>query len=542
MTETVAHEDAGPAWSTVDSATIVELVRKACEGDPTGPAIIFEDGLAVTRHVLLDRAEQFAGALRGRLGIGERVAIMLGNRAEFMIAWFAVAANRATFVTINPGAREHDATHVLRDSEATILIAGEEQRDVVTAIRNVCPRLREVFWVEDREPDGLLTYGHGTEPLRFGASEACRDDVINVFYTSGTTGLPKGCMVDHEYWLRIVDIDLRLHRKGPADRILCCLQFFYGDPSWQLLAALQSGGALVVMRKFSVSRFWDVVRDTGVTEILGIASIPALLLKAPPHPADRAHRVRHALQCAVSPELHREMNERWGFPWVDGYGMTEAGFISRVPLKHAEEMVGSGSMGVPVPEVRVRIVDDHDRDVGVGEVGETLVSGPGMMKGYLNRPEATAETMRGGWLHTGDLGRRDERGYLYFVGRKKDMIRRSGENIACAEVEEVLRSHPKILDAAVIAVPDALRGEEIKAYVLPVAGVSAESLPPEDIVGHCHAKLARHKIPRYIEYRSKEFPRTPSMRVKKDELRAERADLLAGVWDREGSDGASQRG
>ena len=141
--------------------------------------------------------------------------------------------------------------------------------------------------------------------------------------------------------------------------------------------------------------------------------------------------------------------------------------------------------------------------------------------------------MRGGWLHTGDLGRRDERGFLYFAGRKIDMIRRSGENIACAEVEEVLRSHPKVLDAAVIAVPDPLRGEEIKAYVLPVAGVSAESLPPEEIVDHCRAKLARHKIPRYIEYRSKEFPRTPSMRVKKDELRAERADLLAGVWDRE---------
>ena len=533
MTVPVVHEDAGPAWSTVDSATIVELVRKACEGDPTGPAMIFEDGLVVTRDVLLDRAERFAGALRGRLGIGERVAIMLGNRAEFMIAWFAVAANRATFVTMNPAAREHDATHVLRDSGAAFLIAGEEQRDVVGAIRDSCPDLKEILWVGDGEPDGLLSYSLRADPLRFAVSEARRDDVINVFYTSGTTGLPKGCMVDHEYWLRIVDIDLRLHRKGPTDRMLCCLQFFYGDPSWQLLAALQSGGALVVMRKFSVSRFWDVVRDTGVTEILGIASIPALLLKAPIGPADRAHRVRHALQCAVSPDLHREMNERWGFPWVDGYGMTEAGFISRVPLRHAEEMVGSGSMGVPVPEVSVRIVDDDDRDVRLGDVGEILVSGQGLMKGYLNQPEATAEAMRGGWLHTGDLGRRDERGFLYFAGRKKDMIRRSGENIACAEVEEVLRSHPKVLDAAVIAVPDALRGEEIKAYVLPVAGVSAESLPPEDIVEHCRVKLARHKIPRYIEYRSKEFPRTPSMRVKKVELRAERADPLAGVWDRE---------
>jgi crotonobetaine/carnitine-CoA ligase len=358
-------------------------------------------------------------------------------------------------------------------------------------------------------------------------------DIANVYYTSGTTGLPKGCMIDHEYWLRQIDIDLRLHPKGPDDRILCCLQFFYMDPGLLFLMALHTGGPMVVMRRFSVSRFWDVVRSNDVTEILGISSIPALLLKAEPTPLDREHKVKRALQVAVSPALHRDMHERWGFPWVENYGISEAGMVSRMPLAYVEEMTGSGSMGVADPEVHLRIVDDEHQDVAPNTPGEVLVSAPGMFRGYLNRPEATAEVLAGGWFHTGDVARRDERGFLYFMGRKKDIIRRSGENLSASEVEDVLRSHPKILEAAVIPVPDELRGEEVKAYILPVDGESAQTLPPDEIVEWCAARLARYKVPRYIEYRDREFSRTPSMRVKKEDLKTEKADLTADSWDRE---------
>jgi crotonobetaine/carnitine-CoA ligase len=156
-----------------------------------------------------------------------------------------------------------------------------------------------------------------------------------------------------------------------------------------------------------------------------------------------------------------------------------------------------------------------------------------MFRGYVNRPEVTVQTLAGGWLHTGDIARQDERGFLYFMGRSKDIIRRSGENVSAAEVEEVLRSHPRVLEAAVIAVPDELRGEEIKAYVMTVPGASQDTLSPAEIVAWCARKLAKYKIPRYIEYRTIDFPRTPSMRVKKEELRAERRDLAAGAWDRE---------
>jgi crotonobetaine/carnitine-CoA ligase len=156
-----------------------------------------------------------------------------------------------------------------------------------------------------------------------------------------------------------------------------------------------------------------------------------------------------------------------------------------------------------------------------------------MFRGYLNKPEVTAEAMRGGWYHTGDVARADERGFLTFVGRNKDMIRRSGETVAAAEVEEVLRMHPKILDAAVLAVPDEIRGEEVKAYILPVSGETPDTITPDEIIAHCAARLAAYKVPRYIEFHDREFPRTPSMRVQKDELKRGRTDLISGSWDRE---------
>jgi crotonobetaine/carnitine-CoA ligase len=529
----VTHRDAGAPWSGVPRTTVVEIARRACERDPERPALIFEDGLVLTRRELLERAERFAAYLRDRVAPGDRVAIMLSNRAEFMIAWLAVVANRATLVSINTEAREYDAGHILRDSQAVLVIVGEEGYSLIQRLQAQCTSVREIVYVNGPEPHGLDAYTGTAERLPFAGLNLSMQDITNVYYTSGTTGVPKGCMLDHEYWARFVDLFLRLYGMRPDDRLLCCLRFFYGDPPWQFLASLHSGGSLVVMRRFSVSRFWDVVRRYDVTILFGIASIPSLLLKAEPGPYDRDHRVRYALQIGVPAHLHHQLVQRWGFPWVEGYGLTETGLVISMPLAYADVMTGSGSIGVPCPEVEVRVVDDQNSDVAVGQPGEILIKAPGLMQGYLNRPDATAETLRGGWLYTGDLGRADERGFLYFVGRKKDIIRRSGENIAAAEVEQVLRSHPKILEVAVLPVPDELRGEEVKAYILPVAGESQATLPPEEIIAYCAQRLAPYKVPRYIVYRTQDFPRTPSMRVAKDQLRQEPGDPIAGAWDRE---------
>ncbi len=533
MTAAATHGDVGAPWSVIPFQTCIELIHKGCIADPERPAIIVEDGLVITRRELLERSERFAGYLRPRLKPGDNVVVMLDNRVEFMVALFGIIANRATLVSIAPTAQEHDAGHIMQDSRPVLAITGTAQQPLIEQLQPKSPTLKEIIVVDGVEPDGLGRFERAGERLDFANAPCRRDDMITVYYTSGTTGAPKGCMLDHGWWLRVLDCDQRLFRRGWQDRQLCCLPFYYADPAIQLMTSLSTRGTMIAMRRFSVSRFWDVVRKYDATEILSIASIPALLLKGEPSDKDRDHRMRLAIHAGLPKELHRELVDRFGFHWLDNYGSTEGGIMARVPLSLAEELVGAGSIGIEAPEYEIRVVDDQDRDVPIGQIGEALIKSVDIFRGYLNRPEVTAEAMRGGWYHSGDLVRRDERGLLYFVGRKKDMVRRSGENIACAEVEAVLRSHPKILEVAVIPVPDQLRGEEVKAYLLPKPGESQETLPPAEIVEFCRKRLAPYKIPRYLEYRTSDFERTPSMRVHKQTLLKEKTNLISGSWDRE---------
>jgi crotonobetaine/carnitine-CoA ligase len=453
---------------------------------------------------------------------------MLENRVEFMVAWLACAAAGGILVSLNHGAGEHDAAHVLLDSAAKLAITDGGRRDLLERLRGSC-QLEEIVLVGDGEPGGLHTYA-ASSPLDLDRLEVDASAVTNVYYTSGTTGPPKGCMVGHDYWLRFVDLYQRLYGVGRDDRLLCCLQFFYGDPPWQLLVSLQAGTTWVAMRRFSVSRFWDVVREHRVTQLFAVASIPALLMKAAPSPRDRDHAVRFALQIGVPAALHAALDERWGFPWLEGYGLTETGLVVAMPAAEEQAMVGSGSIGRPCPEVEVKLLDDGGAEAAPGDAGEIAVRAPGMMRGYLGRSRESAETLRDGWLHTGDIARADAAGHLYFLGRRKDMIRRSGENVSAAEIEDVIRGHPAVLEVAVVPVPDELRGEEIKAHVAPVEGVA---LTPEEVVAHCEGRLAKHKVPRYVELRFEPFPRTPSMRVRKRELIAADEDPTGSAWDRE---------
>jgi carnitine-CoA ligase len=516
----VTSGDLDCPWSGVAPTTILDVLHQACAADPAAPAFIFEDGLVVTRGDLRTRIETFAGYLAPRLQPGDRVAVMLGNRVEWMVAWFAAVGCRATVVSMNHEAQEHDAGYVVRDSGAVLVITdAEHARLFFSRLRESCPAVKGVLVVDGQEPDGLAAYAGDLMPLGEMAARSISCDIINIYYTSGTTGFPKGCMVDHIYWLRFVDLFQRMYVMEPSDRLICCLQFFYNDPPWHTLLSLTVRAPLVVMRRFSVSRFWNVVRDNDVTIVFGIASIASLLLRAPPHERDRDHKVRFALHVGIPTHLHAQLIERWGFPWVEGYGLTETGLVACMPLSRTEQMMGSGAIGLACPEVEVRIADDTGADVPVGSVGEILLRAPGLMSGYLNRPEATAETMRDGWLHTADLARIDGQGYLYLHGRKKDIIRRSGENIAAAEVEQVLRSHPEVLEAAVIPVADDIYGEEVHAVLVLIEGETPDTTRPAELVEYCRQRLAKHKLPRYVTYRASDFPWTPSMRVNKEAIR-----------------------
>ena len=443
----------GMSAREITVSDIVSLLAESCVTSPDEPALIFEDGIRVSRGEFRALVERFAGYLRKRINPGDRVAIMLENRTEFMVTWLAVVANGAILVSVNTSAGEYDAGHVLRDSGASLAVVSQPVEQLVGSLAPSCPDLREVLVVSEPEPDGLAEFEGSDGALDLNGVLIDPDASTNIYYTLGTTGPPKGCVMSHRWWLRYADLYLRLYGFTRTDRMLCCLQFYYGDPPWQLLVSLHTHTPLVVMRRFSVSRFWSVVRDNDVTRLFTIASIPSLLLKAPSDPRDRDHRVQFALQVGVPTATHAELDERWGFPWIEGYGLTETGLVIGMPLEYADEMTGSGSIGVPCPEVEVRIFDDQMNEARLNEAGEIVLKAPGLMQKYWNRPEATNDVFRNGWFHTGDIGREDEHGFFFFMGRKKDIIRRSGENVAAGEVEDVLRSHPAVLEAAVIRWP-----------------------------------------------------------------------------------------
>ena len=304
------------------------------------------------------------------------------------------------------------------------------------------------------------------------------------------------------------------------DVMLTAQPFYYIDPQWNVAAALLAGATLVILDGFHPSSFWAKVREHQVTYFYCLGAMPTLLLRMPPDPADRDHRVR-VVQCsAIPPALHATLEERWGVPWYEAFGMTETGADLRVTDADHDELVGTGCLGRPAGYRRVRIADATGQPVPPGETGEITLAGGAMMDGYYDDPAATARVLRDGWLHTGDLGWQDESGRVYLAGRLKDMIRRSGENVAAGEVEEVLLTHPQVRLAAVTAVPDELRGEEVKACYV------ADGATPADLARYCGERLAAFKVPRYWQPAA-DLPMTDSERVAKHRL----GELTGPVFD-----------
>jgi crotonobetaine/carnitine-CoA ligase len=520
----------GEAWSKVPESSIIELVEDARRRDKHAICLRMEDGGTLTRQELVNRVEVFAGFLSDRISPGGRVGIALANRPEFLVGWLATLAARGVAVLISPDVGTHDGVHMLQDSRVDVLLVEHHQQQRFEAMAERCENAVHVVGVRGNEPDGLA-WATSSTPISLRDWRGSRGDTVTINYTSGTTGRPKACALKNATWLRYVDVALRTSEWSPDPVALCSLQMAYGDPLYIFLTALRADGEMVVMRKFSVSRFWDVVGRFGVTHFVGIGAIPSLLLSRAPSPEERQHNMRLAVQIAIPKERHAELVERFGVPWIDAYGLMESGPATTVPVGLADELIGSGSIGIPYPEVETRLIGPAGEDIdGPGE-GELALRAPGMFDGYENQPLATEEMLRDGWLFTGDVVRRDERGLLYHLRRNKDVIRRSGSNIAPAEVEEVLREHPAVMQVAVAAVPDTLRGQEVKAYVL--LNDSSASIDPIDLVEHCRGRLLDYKIPRYIEFRTEPFPMTMSMRIRKEDLTVAGVHGVENAWDRE---------
>ena len=499
---------------------LVAAVDRAAGLRPDHPAWTFDPGESLTFADVARRSAGLAAALSQRgVTAGDRVAVMLDNRAEFPLTWIALARLGAAMVPLNPQYRTEDAGHIVEHSRAVAVISSRDFAEVLA------DRDLPVWLIEDLPGAGLPLADLSKSPERTVVAE----DTVNIQYTSGTTGRPKGCVLSHRYWMELGGglVDEFPHL-GPDDTMLTAQAFSYIDPQWNVVAAMLAGAHLVVLDAFHPSTFWAKVREHEVTYFYCLAAMPNLLLKMPPDSLDREHRVR-VVQCsAIPPARHAEIEQRWGVKWYEAFGMTETGADLRVTDADHDELVGSGCVGAATRVKEARVVDSQDLPVPRGEAGELVLRGPGLMDRYEADPEATAAAFRSGWFHTGDLARMDDAGRVYLVGRLKDMIRRAGENVSAREVEDVLLTHPDVRLAAVVAVPDEVRGEEVKAYV---AAVDRPELFMQ-LAEYCGQRLARFKVPRYWEVRD-ELPVTASHRVAKARLVAVQGrtwDRVEGVW------------
>ncbi|MCP4326910.1 MAG: ATP-dependent acyl-CoA ligase [Alphaproteobacteria bacterium] len=516
--------------------SVVALCRRAAGLWPAKNALVFDEtGERLTFDEIDKRSDRIAAALAA-LGIapGDRVALMVRNVPAFPLVWLGILKAGAIMVPVNVFYRVADAGHVLSHSGARAVVAADE---FVPLLSRVVAEggLSVVIVSGDGTGDGAV---QSLDALVAAAPEdtpavPVRSDMLaNIQYTSGTTGQPKGVMQSHGMWVDFCRRVAELHDGLSADDVILTAQpFYYLDPQWNLAVAFLTGAELIVLDRFHPSTFWDRVRAYRVTWFYCLGVMPKLLLKQPVDPRDRDHAVRRVLCSAIPPVDHAAIEARWGTPWFEAFGMTETGIDIAVPLDEHDACVGTGCIGRPVAGREARVVDEDGRPVPPDVVGELVLRGTGMMDGYYRNPEATAETFRGGWMHTGDLARRDNDGRIFFVGRDKDMIRRSGENIAAAEIETVLAQHDAVRLAACLGVPDDLRGEEVMAFVVLQPGHSAETLPPPDLAAFCDDRLAYFKVPRYWAYRD-DLPRTPSERVRKEALKGERGDPRVGAWDR----------
>jgi crotonobetaine/carnitine-CoA ligase len=505
-------------------ATIVRLLEARAHASPEAPCIVFEE-TALSNADVWEQSGRIAGGL-AQLGVvrGTHVAIMLGNEPRFYLTWFALLRLGAIEVPVNTAFFGDALDHVLRDSEAELLVLGDIGFDAVAGLRELPPTLGRIVVMHPGMPDvPVPTTSFDELDADPPDIEIGPLDTAAILYTSGTTGASKGLVLGHRYFLLIGKFNALNMRLDEHDRYLTCVPLFHGlAQASGTIAPLLSGGAVVLARKFSVSAFWDICREQGVTAFGAIAAMTAMLHGAPASERDRDHRVRYSFAVAAPAELHEPFEERFGVRLVNGFGLTEGSMLTYCPYDDRRP----GSAGIAVPGVEIEIHDESDLPVPAGEVGE-IVARPlthGMFaQGYLGRPEATLELWRNLWLHTGDLGKMDDEGFLYFVDRSKDAIRRRGENISSVEVEGAIAGHAGVGEVAAYAVPSSLGEDEVMIAVVPVD----PQLSPAALHAYCKEVLPRFSVPSFIRFIA-EMPYTPTNKIRKVQLREE--GVTADTW------------
>ncbi len=498
-----------------------DMVEKRAEESKDKIYIHFYDE-AVTFKQFNERINRFANGLKS-IGVkkGDTVHIYMNNSPEFLYAALAVNKLGAIAGPINCWWSPDEVKFLLNDSGGTYLIVESAYYSNIETMRPSLKTLKKIVFLGDDPPKETIPFAELMKSSDvLGPVAIAPGDDAYLFYTSGTTGKPKGALLTHSNALyAVMGVRSVLHSdEERGDEVaLIFLPLFHVNAMMSMVSALYSGVTVALRLTFSASEFGEVVERYKVTFFSGVPAVYNILILI----ADDVKK--HDLSslkfgvCGAAPlaeETFRKFEETYGIKIVEGYGLTEGTVVSTLnPLDGVRKI---GSIGKSLPGQEVKIVDDNGKQLGVNETGELVIKGGAIMKRYHNRPEETSQTVIDGWLHTGDIGYFDADGYYFIVDRKKDMVIRGGENIYPKEIENVLYEHPKVMDAAVIGVPDKVMGEEAKAFVVLKPG---EKATEDEIRAYTKSRLAEFKVPKYIEFID-DLPKNIIGKVLKKELRA----------------------
>jgi long-chain acyl-CoA synthetase len=483
---------------------LADIVRRSADRYPARPALQFHG--RVTSHELLDdRVDRTAAALAG-LGVskGDRVALLAGNVPEFASSFFGILRAGAVACPLNVMLTPEELSYILADAGAKVAVTGLATLPGLLSIRDRLGDLETILVMGGPPaPGGTVSLD---EALRGEAElpdvEAGGEDLAVIAYTSGTTASPRGAMLSHRNLLANLDQMSAVPglTQGPEDVVFLALPMFHIYAlNVGLGMSIKSGSQAVLVERFDPPEALDLIRRAGATIILGAPpmytdwlSLAEEGVGGEPQPLPSV-RLAVSGAAALAPEVFQGFRERFGVSIWEGYGLTEA--APSVTSSAVGPEPKPASIGLPLPGIDTRLVDESGEDVEEGDPGEIWVRGPNVFGGYWGRPDATELILEDGWLKTGDVGYRDEDGYLYLVDRKKDLIIVSGFNVYPREVEEAIAKHPKVAEAAVIGIPDPRTGEAVQAWVVPVEG---ETIDLDQLLDFLHGYLARFKWPKEI--------------------------------------------
>ena len=473
-------------------------------------------------------AQQRVSALRtayarAGYGAGHRVGLLLDNRPAFFLHWFALNGLGASVVPISADLRAAELEYLVAHSEIALAVAVPQRHAELRAAAAAAGRPLAVIADSDVPPDAAFAVSHAPP------------DELNecaLLYTSGTTGRPKGCILQNRYFLHAgrwyLGVGGLCELRAGQERMLTPLPVAHMNAmAFSTLAMVLSGGCLMLLDRFHPGTWWNTARESRATLVHNLGVMPSMLMKAAPSSEDTRHAVRFGFGAGVDKALQAPFEARFGFPLLDCWAMTETGAGAVIMANAEPRCVGTNCFGRESENVLVRVVDDEGQEAGAGEPGELLVRRAGadarygFFAGYLKDAQATDEAWQGGWFHTGDIVSRDAQGLLHFIDRRKNVIRRSGENISAVEVESVLSQLPEVKACAVAATPDELRGDEVLACIVthePVPEAEREPLARR-VVAHALDRLAYYKAPGYVAFVDA-LPLTPSQKIHRGELKA----------------------